>query len=249
MKPSKDNFSQQADFYARFRPGYPDALFDWVFQQITSFERAWDCGTGNGQIALKLADRFEVVLATDISEAQLDKATPRENIMYRVSRAEQTDMPMEFFDLITIGQALHWFDFDAFFAEAKRVIKPGGWLAAWGYELCTLPEKLNPVIHSFYHDVLGDYWDPERRHVDNAYADIPFPFLVIPTPKFVQTMHWDLEEMEGFLNTWSAVQHYRKATGEDPVKHVMKDLNKLWPSGEKQVVSFPLFLKMGKLQR
>ncbi|MBR9923164.1 MAG: class I SAM-dependent methyltransferase [Bacteroidetes bacterium] len=247
MKPAKDNFSSQSAHYARYRPAYPDALYDWVFAQLTDFERAWDCATGNGQIAQKLAERFEVVLATDISPQQLKHAPKKENVMYRVARAEQTDMPGDFFDLITVGQAMHWFDFEGFFVEAKRVARPGSWMAIWGYELCQMEGKLNAIMHEFYHDVLGDYWDPERKHVDNAYADIPFPFIPVPTPSFKQEMHWTREELEGFFNSWSAVQHYRKAHADDPVEAVMKKMDAAWPSGEKQTVTFPLFLKMGKL--
>lgn len=247
MKPTKDNFSKQSKTYAQFRPGYPDGLYDFLFSQLTAFERAWDCGTGNGQVAVKLAERFEVVLATDISEAQLSHAPEKENIMYRVTRAEQTDLPMEFFDLITVGQAMHWFDFEPFFAEAKRVARTGSWMAAWGYGLCEMEGKMNKIIKNFYAGTLDTYWDPERKHIDTAYAEIPFPFLPIPTPELKEEVSWTRDQMEGFFRSWSAVQHYIKATGNDPVDELMKAIKKEWPDGEARTVTFPIFLKMGQM--
>ena len=246
MKPVKDNFSDQSRQYARFRPGYPEDLYQWVFQQLSGFERAWDCGTGNGQVARQLAKRFEVVLATDISEAQLSHAPKAENIMYRVARAEQTDLPGEFFDLVTVAQALHWFDFEGFFTEAQRVLKPGGWLAVWSYQLCRFDPDIDHHIQRFYHEIVADFWDPERAHIDNAYANVPFPFTPIPAPPFQQQVVWTIADVEGFLNSWSAVRHFRKKTGDDPVEPFIEELKKDWGKNPNRMVTFPIFLKMGQ---
>ena len=247
MKPVKDNFSEQSGSYARYRPVYPRALYDWLFSKLSSFERAWDVGTGNGQVALELAEKFDVVLATDVSEPQLKKAPQRENILYRVSRAEQTDLPSEFFDLITVAQALHWFDFGPFFQEVQRVAKPGAWFAAWGYTLAELEDDIDPIIREFYFDTTGPYWDPERGHIDNQLADVPFPFELIETPEFAFELDWELKHIEGFINSWSAVQHYKKKKGTDPVPEFIEKLKPHWPSGKSRRIRFPIFLKMGQL--
>jgi len=70
----KDNFSNQSFLYAKFRPSYPAALFEFILSLVPDKQSAWDCGTGNGQIAGVLADSFEIVYATDISKNQLANA-------------------------------------------------------------------------------------------------------------------------------------------------------------------------------
>ena len=69
-----DHFSAHAQNYARFRPTYPTELFAWLASQSPGHRLAWDCGTGNGQAALGLADHFVHVHATDLSPQQLAQA-------------------------------------------------------------------------------------------------------------------------------------------------------------------------------
>ncbi len=204
----KDNFSTQASGYAQFRPTYPPELFDFLFKHSQNFDRAWDCATGNGQIAAVLAERFRQVEATDISENQLKNATQKPNIRYQLGRAEATDFPDHSFDLVTVGQAAHWFDFEKFYPEVQRVLKPGGLLALVGYNLLRVDEPTEAVIEHLYNTILEGCWDGERHLVEKAYTTIPFPLKEISFPDMASTYTWTVDQLLGYLGTWSAVQHF-----------------------------------------
>ncbi len=249
MQIPKDNFSRQAGGYARFRPLYPDALYGFILSLTPSRGVAWDAGTGNGQAAGQIAKAFRQVYATDISAKQLENAPPRENITYRVCRAENTGFPDQTFDLVTVAQALHWFDFGAFYAEVNRVTRPGGVLAVWGYNLLRIGPAVDDLVREFYRDVVGAYWDAERRHVEAAYMTIPFPFPEIPAPPLHMVTCWQREHLLGYLNTWSAVQQYIRANGADPVEDLRPRLEALWPGDHTREVQFPLFVRAGRVGR
>lgn len=244
---AKDLFSQQAASYAGFRPGYPASLIEHILHFTTGRSKAWDCATGNGQAAILLAPYFDNVYATDISEKQLANAMPAPNIKYSIGSAENSGLPAGSIDLVTVAQAYHWFDFDLFEQEVRRVLKPQGRIAIWGYGLFyTTDERFNQAVLEFYSNVLGKYWDPERSWVDKHYSTVPFPFD--PLPGFETTMKysWDRAKLQGFLDSWSAVQHYKKEHSNDPVG--------LWIESvagflEKPLeVFFPVFLKMGQIR-
>ena len=122
----KDNFSKQASEYSKFRPQYPDKLIDYLVSFVKNKSVALDIATGNGQVAQKLSRFFETVYAIDISQNQLDNAIPSDNIIYKVAAAENTFFKNQEFDLITVAQAVHWFDFDSFYKEIYRILKPNG---------------------------------------------------------------------------------------------------------------------------
>lgn len=247
MKDALDRFSGQANAYKKFRPSYPKALYDFLFSLSHSYETAWDCGTGNGQVANQLASRFEKVLASDISETQLAKAEKRPNIEYIKFRAEQPPFANESIDLITVGQAIHWFDIPLFFKEAKRVLKPAGVMAFWGYGLVRVNPEINALIDHFYTHVVGPYWDFERRHVDSHYESIHFDWEKIDSPQDLTIeCLWTLNQFEGFFNSWSAVQKYKEQhNGENPVDCLIEEVKSVWVS-EKMKVRFPIFIKAGK---
>lgn len=244
----KDNFSIQASEYARFRPGYPKGLFNFLFQHSRQFDKAWDCATGNGQIALQLAERFRWVEATDISENQLKNATPHPQVRYSLQAAETPDFADASFDLIVVGQAAHWFDFDRFYPEVRRVLKPDGLLALVGYTLMRIDDApLEALIDHLYEGVLGKYWDPERLLVDTEYRSIPFPFAEIPFPEMYMEYEWTREQLIGFLNTWSGLQHYVKKHGRSPMDAAfLARLAEIWPDGESRTVRFPVFGRVGR---
>jgi len=248
MRDMKDNFSIQANSYARFRPGYPPQLFDFLFGICQHFDRAWDCATGNGQIAAALAGRFQQVEATDISENQIQNAVQKTNIRYHIESAESPSFPENSFDLITVGQAAHWFDFEKFYPETKRVLKPGGILALVGYNLLKIDEPTDAVVNHLYSNVLGEYWDTERRHVDAAYTTIPFPFSEIPFPQMAMTYEWTLDHLLGYLGTWSALQHFGRKNGWSPLDApFVETLQSTWREGEIKTVRFPIFGRIGKI--
>ncbi len=244
----KDLFSTQHSAYAQFRPEYPQALYDFLLQHSSGKSTVWDCATGNGQAAKVLCRHFEQVQATDISEKQLQLAFQADNISYSIQAAEKTSFPDQYFDAITVAQALHWFQFEAFFAEVRRVAKPGSLFAAWGYE--TLHTDIAPInghFNHFYQQVTGPYWEPERKHIENRYAKVPFPFKRLDCPDFEIVVNWHLHEMEGYLNSWSAVQKCIRLTGSNPVPDFIASVAAHW--GEKQCrVRFPLFLWAGYVE-
>lgn len=241
----KDNFSRNSDKYALFRPGYPNELFAFLKDLVAEKHRAWDCGTGNGQVASRLADFMEEVYATDISGEQLRQAVPRQNIRYSKQPAEKTSFPSEFFDLVTVAQAIHWFDFDLFYHEVKRVLKPSGIIAVMGYGLFRTNPETEAVIDHLYRDILGPYWDPERKYLEDNYEGIPFPFEEIKTPEFSFSENWTYEHLIGYLNTWSATKHYEAATGNNAVDLVKEDLKSTF--GKENKVIFPTLFRLGKL--
>ncbi|WP_428664491.1 class I SAM-dependent methyltransferase [Runella sp.] len=243
----KDLFSGHATDYALYRPDYPEVLYQWVLERVKNFDTAWDCGTGNGQVATVLAKHFQHVEATDLSQAQINQAVPLDNVHYQVSPAETTPFPNQTFDLITVGQALHWFDFERFNNEVKRVAKKGAILAVWGYELLTISPETDAVILDFYQNTLGDYWDIERRHIENEYADIPFPYTNVAKSVFLQTYQWTLEQVCNYLNTWSSVRKFEKANGYNPIESLFDRLAAVWGDFPARSVTFPVFAQLGEV--
>lgn len=248
MKEIKDNFSAGSANYATFRPGSPKVLYDLLLQQVTHFDTAWDVGTGNGQVASVLADHFKTVYATDISSKQLESAVQKENIIYREERAEHSSLPNASIDLITIAQAFHWFDFDAFYKEAKRVCKPGGLLSIWTYNLLSIDKGIiDEIINDFYFNTVGAYWDAERKYVDVGYKNIDIPFEEIDTPIFPMKHSWNKERFLGYIDTWSSVRHYKAKENANPVDILAKALEEHWPDGETKDIDFPVFMRLFRI--
>ena len=244
----KDNFSSSSDKYALYRPTYPQAIYDFLYPLIKEKQVAWDCGTGSGQIAQELAHVFEKVYATDISQAQIDNATQAENISYSVQPAESTNFENDSFDLITVAQAVHWFDFEKFNQEVKRVGKPGSIIALIGYELNNITPEVDAVVWHFYKNIIGSYWDPERKYLELKYQTIPFPFRELETPEIQNIKLWKLDQLMGYLNTWSAVKHFINKEGRNPLNEIEEDLRKAWGNQEVRKVSFPIIFKAGRIK-
>jgi SAM-dependent methyltransferase len=226
----KDYFSGHAADYSRYRPGaYPTAPFKALAALAPDRECVWDCATGNGQAALGLAECFERVEATDASDKQIAAATPHPKIHYAVAPAEASGLPDTSVSLITVAQALHWFDLPKFYAEVRRVAKPQGLLACSCYMRCTVNPGVDEVTEQLYSGILGDtYWPPERKHVERGYVDLPFPFTEIELPRFQMEMQWNFEAYVGYLRSWSATQNYIKKNSKDPLELVGDELLKSW---------------------
>lgn len=244
----KDNFSAQASSYAQFRPVYPQILYDRLLDLVKEKSTAWDCGSGNGQVAGVLSAHFDEVIATDISASQIQHAIQKPNINYRLLPAENTDIKTSSVDLITVAQAIHWFNFDEFYKEVKRVSKPEGFLAVWGYNLPELNAQIGKVIQKLYNDILGNqYWDPERRFIEENYRTIPFPFKEIHFPGLQIETSWNLENLLGYLNSWSAVQHYIRKNNINPVGQLETEFKTAWGTEKTCKVSFPIYTRIGKV--
>ncbi|RYG30304.1 MAG: class I SAM-dependent methyltransferase, partial [Chitinophagaceae bacterium] len=204
----KDNFSHASEKYAQYRPVYPGALYEFLLSKLKARDRAWDCGTGNGQVAAELAKHFKKVYGTDISANQLKHAIQRENIIYSKENSANTSFPSDFFDLIIVAQAIHWFNFNRFYDQVVRTAKNDAVFAAVGYGLLQVDEPTDKIIRRFYQDITGPYWDAERKYIDENYETIPFPFEEFEVPAMKIETNWNLDELTGFLRTWSAVKHY-----------------------------------------
>lgn len=247
MKQVIDNFSQGAASYAQFRPESPDAIFEFLYSYVQKFDVAWDCGTGNGQVAARLSERFTKVYGTDISNEQLQHAQQRDNITYRVERAEQTSFADSSIDLVTIAQAIHWFDLEPFYTEVQRVGRPNAVIAAWTYTTLRLTPEINKVIDHLYTDITGPYWDKERALVDAGYSTLPFPFKEITPPAFEIRKEWTIDQVVGYLRTWSGVKHYMERGHDDPILLILPDLKKAWGTAATQQVYWPVHMRAGRL--
>jgi ubiquinone/menaquinone biosynthesis C-methylase UbiE len=243
---SLDRFSAQAAQYARYRIDYPPELYAWLMPQVGGRDRALDCATGNGQVAAVLADYFAEVEATDLSANQLAQAAQRPNVHYQVAKAEHTPFPDQHFDLITVGQAVHWFDQAAYHREVRRVARPGAVLAEWGYGLAQTGEPaLDVLIQRFHNETLRPYWDDNRWHVIDEYARLPFPFEPVQQARFSVRRQWSAAWYLDYLRTWSAVANYAKQHEDaDAVELVADELTQQWGVGEREV-TFPVFARAG----
>ncbi len=241
----KDHFSKQAAGYAKFRPRYPQKLFDYLRSIAPSRQLAWDCGTGNGQAAVGLASLFDRVIATDASEKQIANAQSHKIVEYRVAPAENSGIESKTLDLIMVAQALHWFDLDRFYAEARRVLKSDGVLAASAYNLLHVEPAIDEVVNRYYYEVVGPFWPAERKLVEQ-FADLPFPFHKVDAPKFEMTAQWNLDHLLGYLQTWSSTQRFIAANKRDPLEAIADDLRAAWGDpGQMRKVVWPLILRVG----
>lgn len=243
----KDHFSDAPARYAEFRPSYPEELFAWLAGLCKEHEAAWDCATGSGQAAAGLAPHFNRVIATDASSEQIAHAKGPGNVSFRVASAEASGLKDSSIDLVGVAQAAHWFDLPRFYAEARRVLKPNGVLALWGYGRLCLPEGMDEILQRFYGGTIGPYWPPERKLIDNAYRSLDFPFAEIAAPDFFIEVEWNLPRLLDYLSTWSAVKRHIQATGTDPLPSLAAELEPLWGNPQLALqLNWPLFLRAGR---
>jgi SAM-dependent methyltransferase len=244
-----DYFTPIAEHYVLYRPSYPGELFDWLASIAPQQELAWDCGAGSGQATVALASRFRHVLGTDISAAQMASAPSLANVEYRVAPDEASGLPDRSVDIVTVAQALHWFDLERFYAEVRRVLKPRGIIAAWGYNRLKIDHSgLQLVLDRFYDESISAYWPPERVHVENEYRDLPFPFKRIDAPSFSLHKDWSREHLLGYLRSWSAVAKFQAANGFDPVSELAEEIGAYWQEGEMHRIDWPLFIHVGQVE-
>lgn len=248
MSNFKDHFSSHAATYKLARPQYPEALFMALSEQTPGHSKAWDAGCGNGQASAALAAYFEQVYATDPSAAQITNCQPHPRIRYAVELAEQCSLADQSVDLVTVAQALHWFDLDRFHDEVRRVLKPDGLIAQWGYAECQATPEIDAVCAVLYRDVLGAYWPPERLHVEARYQTLAFPFQVIKLPVFDMVQYWSLPQYLAYLESWSALQRFRRERNSDPMVELMPNFLASWGSLHQiRPVHWSLFVRAGRL--
>jgi SAM-dependent methyltransferase len=242
------DFSSVAEEYSNFRPGYPAELFEWLAGTVARRETAWDTATGSGQAAWGLATHFDHVIATDVSSAQLRHARRHPCIDYRVSRAEESGLPEKSVDLVVAAAAIHWFDLTRFYEEVRRVIRPGGVLAAWTYHVAHVDPPLDAVLWPFYRDVVAAHFGEGARMVDARYAGIRLPGEELSTPSFRASASWNARQVLSFLKTWSGVQSYMAATKRDPVPDLLAPIETaLGGADTVRLVTWPLYLRAARL--
>jgi len=241
----KDLFSGHAEDYSTFRPHYPDELFFHLSHLTKNHDRAWDCATGTGQAAVQLAKYYKKVIATDASDNQVRQAVELKNVTYAAAPAEHSGIEDQSIDLITVAQALHWFDLDAFAKEVERVLVDQGVLAVWTYNLLTINSEIDELVNHLYSGLLDPYWAPERTLVENGYQDINLPFTELDLPRFEMNSHWNLRQLIGYLNTWSAVKAYEAKQKNNPIELIFQDLATAWgDSDQERLVCWPLALRI-----
>lgn len=247
MSHFKDHFSRQSKGYGEFRPDYPNDLYQHLSDLCTGYDLAWDCATGTGQAARGLSNFFTHIIATDASEKQILNASGPANITFRVAEAQRSGLETSSVDLVMVAQALHWFSHDDFFMEVKRVLKPDGILAAWTYHLLQIEPEIDKIIQKFDQDIVGQYWPKERQLVRERYSSITFPFNEISMSPYNMTSSWALDELVGYLRTWSSVVRYKADRGRDPLEEIIPDLRVLWGDvAVQKSVQWPLTIRAGR---
>ena len=243
----KDHFSGHAADYRAFRPAYPSELFAFLADAAPARDLAWDCGTGSGQAAVGLAEHFAKVFATDASAGQLRHAAQHPRVEYAVAPAERCPLADRVADLVTVAQALHWFDLDGFYAEVGRATRPGGLLAATCYHEPRVDPGVDRVLRR-WEDFIRPYWTPERVWVDEGYRTIPFPFPELPAPQFELTAEGNLARFLGYLGTWSAAKRYVQANGTNPLERFESDFAAAWGNpATVRVVRWAFNVRLGRV--
>jgi ubiquinone/menaquinone biosynthesis C-methylase UbiE len=240
----KDHFSKQAAEYAKFRPRYPGAMFEYLAGLTPAQELAWDCATGNGQAAIGLAAVFKKVIATDASDEQIANAEPHQRVEYRVASAEENGLAPNSADLILVAQALHWLDRSRFYPEVHRVLKHHGVFSASGYKFLRLAPEIDEIVNRrYYEEVVGPYWPPERTLIEQ-FGQVPFPFPELPAQHFEMVMEWTLEQLIGYLRSWSATQRFIAQQKRNPLDQILVPLQKAWGNpAHKRAVTWPVTVR------
>jgi SAM-dependent methyltransferase len=246
MPSFRDLFAFASGSYATHRPDYPDALFRWLATAAPGRALAWDCGTGSGQAAVALAAHFTRVVATDASVKQLASARRAPAVHYVAMSAESAALPRDSANLVTVAQALHWFDRPRFYAEVDRVLRPGGLLAVWSYGMTTIAPAIDAVLGRFYEEVLGPYWPAEHALVESGYAGVELPYPEESVPTFAMQTEWRLAQLGGYLSTWSAVGRYKAAIGTDPLPAALEELERVWGPDEPHRIRWPLVVRVAR---
>jgi len=246
----EDHFSAHSGQYAQYRPNYPDAIYEYLASISPSRSLAWDCGTGNGQAAIGLAQYFERVYATDASAEQIAQAHFHEKIEYHLEPAEHVGLKNGSVDLVTVAQAVHWFNFDEFYNEVKRVLKPRGVLAVWTYGPPEVSPQINRAVQRFFSETLSGFWPERIRYIEECYLTLPFPFEDIVPPSFAIEDKKDLDQLVGFLDSWSGAKQYLKQKGRHPIEEIWDELSDDWrDEKEKRLVRWPLYFRIGRQEK
>ncbi|HEX4647491.1 MAG TPA: class I SAM-dependent methyltransferase [Steroidobacteraceae bacterium] len=246
--PFVHDFSDAAEQYAASRPKYPESLFRSVAALAPATNGAWDCGTGNGQAAVGLAAHFESVYATDTSEEQIAQALPHPRIEYRVAPAEHSGLKDGSVDIVSVAQALHWFDLRPFYEEVRRVVRPGGLIAVYGYTWFYLTPALDELTNRWLLEPIEPYWSPKVRMLWDGYSTIDFPFEGLTAPALAVHLTWNLDELLSYYLTWSATRRKIANEGDDFLTAARAAFDAAWGvATERRHVVMPIAMRLGRL--
>lgn len=241
-------FNVRSNDYKKYRPVYPKELFEFLADIAPANDLAWDCGCGTGQATAALSDYFDKVTGTDDSEGQIKNAIKKQNIIYKVISEETSGFKDNSVDLVTCAQSLHWLTLNKLYKEVKRVLKPGGIIAVWTYNLFRVNKEIDSLIDKFYFDIIYSYWPEQRKHVESKYKELDFPFNKRPAPQFSMEAEWNIDQLIGYLNTWTGVQNYIEFEAFNPLEFIEKELQTIWKKNKsKKKILWPLTLKVGKV--
>lgn len=248
MPSFKDHFSRHAADYASFRPRYPARLGEELAALCPGRVLALDCGCGSGQLSVVLARVFDEVVATDASREQIASAEPCQNVAYRVATGEESHLPTGSVDLVTVAQAVHWFDLEPFYAEVLRLLKPAGVLALLTYgRLVVADNTCHAIVQDFYGKALAPYWPPERQLVETGYRTLPFPFDELAVPAMQMEANWNFDALVGYITTWSACQALQKSAGPSKFEDFADRLSRAWGDrSDTKLVTWPLSVRAGR---
>ncbi|XP_050228669.1 uncharacterized protein LOC126677891 [Mercurialis annua] len=256
-------FIKQAKQYAEGRPSYPQDLFQFIASNTPIRDLAWDVGTGSAQAAQSLARMYKNVIATDTSLKQLEFAPKISNVRYQctppvipMNQFEELISSESSVDLVTVAQALHWFELPTFYEQVKWVLKkPHGVIAAWCYTVPEVNDSVDSVFKPFYTVDSNPYWDSGRKWVDDKYTNIEFPFEPVDgfddtgPVKFVTEKMMKLDEYFTYLKSWSAYQTAKEKGVDLLSDEVTQKFKNAWieDGQDKKVVKFPVHLRIGKV--
>jgi hypothetical protein len=248
MREFEDHFSRRAETYLRYRPAYPQELYSYLASIVPHHRLAWDCGTGNGQAALGLAGHFNRVGATDASADQIALAPYHSRVEYRIARSENSRLVAQSAALVTVAVAVHWFDLDHFYAEVRRVLSTSGLIAVWCYSLPAIEPAIDRILEHYLREVLAGYWPDRFHYVHEQYRTLPFPFDELTPPNLTMETHWGVEDIFGFLQSWSGSANFEKRRGEGPIQQIREQLIDAWGKNRgKRRLQWRLFLRVGRV--
>jgi SAM-dependent methyltransferase len=241
-----DHFSRESDRYARSRPAYPDSLWARLAELAPARDRVWDCATGSGQAALGLARHFAHVDATDASAQQIANAVAAPNVRYSVQPAEATSFAPASFDAVCVAQALHWFDVERFYAEVRRVTRPGGLLLVTAYGWSSATPAFDAVLKRMVLAPIKPLWPPQNQLIMDGYRDVPFPFERVPFPQVSIAVRWTLRQYLDYIATWTAV---RRMVDSDPgfLARIDAPLRDAWAGEGEKTVTMELLVICGRV--
>lgn len=244
-----DHFSRQAASYVRHRPRYPEALFDWLATLAPPGATVWEVAAGNGQATAGLVSRFRRVLATEPSLAQLALAGRHDGACWIAATGEAPPFATQSADLVVVATAAHWLEMSRFAVAVRQVARPGAALVVWCYGEVTVTPAVDALLAAYRRDTIDPWWPPGREHVESLYRTLDLPFRELEAPEMELVEDWDLAQLVGYLDTWSALARYRAARGEDPLPDLARRLADAWGDpARRRPVRWPLALRASRVE-